>query len=347
MNRLRSLLSVKNIKFKVIAILAFSIGQYSLYFMEANKMISLVFALCFIFSLVAFFAKVAGLGFSERLGSYGAVFIFRAITPISIGLFLMALYTWVQSDHSIYGAIVIDVEDKFHLERLYESISILYAVCTAFLLWKGLSDHDGLRHILKEEAGQIQGAIGYLNYLDGNENKKYAQEIRKSFKMYIERIIVDETVKAHNDNYQLLTDTRNYIAKLKPTTDDSNDSVAIAQIMRGLNNLFKVRMKRIACMETKLSPYILWALVLMSLSILYVTFATPTKDILVVKTTIFLLSGLMTFMVFMLLDINSPFAGYYTIKTDSFTQILKILEIEISSYEKDLKSVDSERNGVY
>lgn len=305
---------------------------------QKKKLISLVVVSFLAFVLGHIFIEMIGLSigwhifyavfflglFIKSTSEYNNVFVFRVIIPVVIGLGMVCLYRYVHTIPSLSHFLEASKSSDFYLERLFEVLSTLYAVCTAFLLWKGLTDHDNIRQVLKDEAGQMQSILGYLNYLEGDKNVETAKSIKSNFSKYLTRIKQGDSIASHSGNFELLSDTRKLVAKLD--NEDHNDSVAISEIIRGLNTFFRIRMKRISSMETKLSPYILIALGFMSLSLLYVIFTEKPSDVVVVDTIVFILATLLSFMLMMLMDISQPFAGYWAIKLDAFSEIQKIVD---------------------
>lgn len=303
-----------------IAVVAFILGHFFMMHLELSPAIHIIYMVAFL-----------GL-FAKTTSSHNSVFVFRVIIPIVVGLGLVSLYRYLYQVPEAIDFLSASARNNFYLERLFQSLSTLYAIMTAFLLWKGISDHDDLRLVLKDEGSQIQSVIGFLNYLKSPANKKYTHEVRKKLATYLERIVQGESITAHEGNYDLLSDIRTDIGKME--ANGKKESVAVAEIMKGLNKLFQIRMKRISYMESRLSPYILIALGFMSLSIIYVLFTSPPADTVVIDTIIFIMGTLMSFMLMMLIDIGTPFEGYWKLKVDSFQQIKTNLNKEIDDHQE-------------
>ena len=270
--------------------------------------------------------------FIKATSSHNSVFVFRAIVPVVIGLGLISLYRYLYEIPYAKEFLSASIKNDFYLERLFESLAVLYAIITAFLLWKGLNDHDNLRNTLQEERCKIQSLVGFLSYFKSPENLKITNEIREKLKLYVTRMICGETIKTKEENYDLLIELREYVARIN--VNEQIENIASMEIVRGINDLFQIRMKRITCMESKLSPYILIALSFMSVSLMYVVFTAPPGDTVVMDTIIFILGALLSFMLMMLIDIGSPFEGYWKITTESFHDIVKVLQEEIDTCAK-------------
>ncbi len=91
-----------------------------------------------------------------------------------------------------------------------------------------------------------------------------------------------------------------------------------------------IRSKRRSYLEGSMSPYLLSALFIMSISIIYPFFTkTPEEGGPAVYTMIFMMGTLLSFMFITMLDISRPFAGYWSVKLESFTEIRNELESSI------------------
>jgi hypothetical protein len=89
------------------------------------------------------------------------------------------------------------------------------------------------------------------------------------------------------------------------------------------------RSKRISQMEIKMSPYLLMALGIMSLTVIYPFFTEAPSNLDYVREMCILILGtLLSFLLITLLDISRPFNGFWAIKTDSFHHALGVIAEE-------------------
>ena len=121
-------------------------------------------------------------------------------------------------------------------------------------------------------------------------------------------------------------------------SEDDNDRIALAEIMKGFSDLMTIRSKRISQMEIGMSPYLLAALAIMSIVVIYPFFtAAPISASgfpnYVNAVCIMTLGVLLSFLLMTLFDIGSPFDGFWKIKTESFHEIKTLLEQEIGKQE--------------
>jgi len=188
--------------------------------------------------------------------NFGFVFIYRVMLPLFFGLLLVWLYREAYEIKIVSDFLSASRSNIEYLSWLFDILSTLYAICTAFLLWKGLTDHDTLRKLLSDEANYIERLIGYLRYFDLSKQKNclFATKLLTNVESYISNILVDETVSASKENSLILRRSVDLIATVDP--EDHNDRVAVGETMKSLSDLAMARSKRISQMEIKMSPFL-------------------------------------------------------------------------------------------
>jgi len=278
----------------------------------------------FTFGAIFIYLPILGFFFTKtRYASY--VFTGRVVLPVTIAL--LAVYFWVtlhgatEYNYLIRGAL----RDISSIQNFFEILSTLYAICIAFLLWKGLSDHDNLRNILREEAGIIQSINEFFHYMDDeNENGRTIDEIRDVFIRYINNIMHGQKIVVSQENNRFLKQIIAKVAILK--INDENDEIALTEIMKQLSVLSIVRARRISYMSSKMSPYLLALLTLISVCLLIPFFIREPSSSYVLHVLIFSLTSFFSFLYVTLVDINNPFDGYWQITTDTFKTLVEYLE---------------------
>ena len=278
---------------------------------------------------IGFFAIYLGLFFSGTwvLGFY--VFVYRAMIPLTIGFIALLGYDEAYQFTRMANLLDASRENFKSLEMLFEILATLYAICTAFLLWKGLTDHDNLRKLLGNESSYIERLVGYLHYFSPSEgnNEETTHQLRVNISTYIENLVYGEKIRASEANTKLLRDCGFLISKIE--LSDDNDKVALAETMKSLSDLTSARSERISQMEIKMSPYLLIALAVMSLAVIFPFFAEKPSDNLVQEACIFILSSVLSFLLITLLDISRPFNGFWNIKNDAFKAVQDTVDAEI------------------
>jgi len=310
----------------LIAISSGLISQFVLYKLGAAIHFQIMFALGYVLILVA----------GSR--TFGFVFVYRVMLPLSIAITAVYCYRLAYEQAMVADFLAASKNNFAYLELLFDILATLYAICTAFLLWKGLTDHDNLRKLLSNEANNMERLLGYLHYFsfDNTTNLSAASIIRKQLKDYIRNVLDGNKIVVNKKNSEVLRECGRQISLLEP--DDANDQVALAETMKALSDLTSARSQRISQMEIGMSPYILMALAVMSLGVLYPFFTEPPASDNIREVCIFLLSGVLSFLLITLLDISHPFNGYWRIKTDAFKTIDGLIDDEIQEAEEFRRS---------
>lgn len=285
---------------------------------------------------VLVYVPVVGLFFRQtRYISY--VFVGRVVLPITIGLLIV--YCWI-SFHAVveYKFMVRNVlRDFSSIQSFFDILSTLYAICIAFLLWKGLNDYDTLRNTLREEASTIQSINEFFHYLDEyGPNGVIIDEIRDIFILYIKNIVVGRKVVLSKENERFLKAIVGKVAKIE--ANDENDKIALSEIMKEMSNLSHIRSLRASYMETKMSPYLLMLLALISCFLLVPFLIKEPSPNLVIHALLFSLTCFFSFLFITLLDINNPFDGYWQIKTESFANVSEFLHDDKRDFDQGYKT---------
>ncbi len=296
----------------------FTAGQLMLYLIGASLEVQVLYGLLFIG--VIFFHE-----------SY-SIFIYRILTPISIGIFFTLLYTYAYSIDALSMILKASFRLNFMLEKFFTVISTLYAICIAFLLWKGLTDHDNLKSELNREASIVRNILSYTYYYNTKENIECANKIKRLLSVYMTNIIDKNANESEND--KILKECIEETSRIDPA--DVNDEIALSEIMKNLTELGEARARRKALMETKMSPYMLLAILLMSISIMFPFYTkTPMESGVAGYVMIFTMSSLLAFMFITMLDLRDPFMGFWKIKMDAFQGVLQDMEDNV--YSMDLR----------
>lgn len=305
-----------------IAIVSWIASQFILWQLGAGMALQLVYCGGYAFVLVA----------GSR--NFGFVFIYRVMLPLLFGLLMVWLYREAYNMSAIADFLSASAANITYLNWLFDILSTLYAICTAFLLWKGLTDHDTLRKILSDEANYIERLVGYLHYFDQKKeaNRVMVLSLLENLRGYIGNILVDEGIQASEENTRILRASVDLIASFEP--EDHNDRVAVSETMKSLSDLAMARSKRISQMEIKMSPYLLMALAIMSLTVVYPFFTeAPSGSDYVREMCIMILGSILSFLIITLLDISRPFNGFWKIKTDAFVQARKVIAQECETLD--------------
>lgn len=246
----------------------------------------------------------------------------KSVIPIAIGAAFVVAYVEI---HKVPEAqIVLSTEfDEFYGEQYYAVLSTLFAIITALILVKGIEFFDRLNTLISEEANQIRSIYEFLAYFEDDESATANPNVRA-----IKTLLRDYCVmslenpyepQGHDPGVDLLRRGSGEIGRLD--CREENDKVALAEIMRGLNTLFATRAKRLSCGKAKVPVYMLITLAFMSIAIIFPFFLEDPSSFNHNYAIIFVLATFCSFILLLLLDINSPFDGFWAVDLDAFRRL--------------------------
>ena len=300
--------------------LVFLFGQIIIFVLSFPAWTQIGYAALFIIAIFA----------GSRKNYY--IFVIRVVTPVSVGFLSMLIYKYAYTFDITFKFLEASVRIMSYIENFFSFVSVLYAITTAFLLWKGLSDHDQLKHALNDEASKVRGILYYTAYFNQSSktNTKEMRELKQYLHDYVANIIEREKAISNEHNDIVISNIISIVSNIE--VEDENDKIALGEIMKEISELSSIRTRRQNYLDCSISPYLLAALVTMSISIIYPFFTIPPQNGDPTSfTMIFILSTLLSFMYITMIDISSPFAGFWKVKTDTLTGIRLMLEAEFKS----------------
>ncbi|KMW57051.1 hypothetical protein AIOL_002009 [Candidatus Rhodobacter oscarellae] len=213
--------------------------------------------------------------------------------------------------------------DSFYLE----AVSVLYAMFSGFLLFKGLDDLGELREALVEEATCIGSIEKYSDIIlkcqETSDCKQLSNQLRDLLRDYVQRVIefVKNGPTAEND--VVISKATAVVVQIVPKTDVANN--AQAAILNAFDELARARSRRSRAMGNRLPPMVMTFLLLMSISMVMPFFGAPVDGFSTNHIYIFLMTCCFTFVFMLLLDLNDPFDGYWQISMAPFEEIRRRL----------------------
>lgn len=254
----------------------------------------------------------------------GAVGFIRVATPILIGAIFVVGYDLIHSTPSLAQFISEDVTE-YDGEQYYAVISTLFALLTALILVKEIESFDRLNTAIGEEANKIRSIVEFMYYFEEEDGeaipniaaiRAQTRRIRQLMRAYCLAFLVDPSAKDHKRANEILRRSTQEVGALD--CNDENDKLALAEVMRALNDLFAIRARRVAAVRARIPLYMMIALIFMSLSIVFPFFIGAPENHPYAKAFIFVLTAFCTFVLVLLRDINAPFDGFWQVDLDAF-----------------------------
>lgn len=284
----------------------------------------------------------------SRLGQASYTINARILLPISVGLFFVSLYhyfpTMMAADNTMlsrYGisnqtglldAAFFEVNDLFK-----DAVTVLYAICVAFLLLKGLSDFDELKQVLYSEANEVRTISDFSTYFMTSgrpkDNYETVLKLRELLSEYLGNMLKGKQVVTAVENETVLENCIVTVGNL--AIGDKNDEIALSEIMKSVSKISGLRAQRTVCIEKRMSPFILVLIFMMSLTIVLSFFGGASAEVSIDYVYIFLLPTFYSSIFMTLIDLSTPFDGYWQIKLDAIEGVRTKLTRQIEEMQRD------------
>lgn len=253
-------------------------------------------------------------------------FAIRLATPAVIGTLMVQIYDLLLPTPIMNDLRNAFAQDGTQLELFVEifsgTVSGLYALIIAFMVFKSLQDHDNINFTLRDEAMLLDSMSQILPYLHDAKrttNLPVVFRVHQSLRLYAENILSDgfKTGAQQAENQRIIDDMFNSIRDI--TIEDENDKITVDLLMSRNDSLATVRTRRIAYMMERPSPFMV--LMLLVLSVLTVApFYLPIVGGEAMSVAIIGLLGFcISFLFVMMLDMSSHFEGYWRADRSPFT----------------------------
>lgn len=267
----------------------------------------------------------------SRIGP-AAYALVRTATPVLLGAAFAAAYDACHATPAIRAYIIREVSE-YSGEQYYAVTSTLFALLTALILVKGIEAFDRLNAVLGEEANKIRSIVEFMYYFEEEDGERLpdaeavkarTRRIRKLMRIYCGACVADPVSADHDRANQLLRRSTQEVGALD--CHDENDRLALAEVMRALNELFAIRARRVACSRAKAPASMMVALVFMSLALIFPFFIGAPEAHPYAKAYIFVLTAFCAFVLALLRDINTPFEGVWRVDMQGFHVLRRDLD---------------------
>ena len=212
----------------------------------------------------------------------------------------------------------------------FSSFGVIYAIIAGFLILSGLEKYNSLNELLELELNSIQDIRDYLYFLDKDQNKTKL-EIIEALKSYLCSVMDREWPQMASKNSSLDSDTSPELYKLILSTDnlksdDENDKIVLPMLIGEITKITSTRTTRIAKSYHSL-PILLKLLMGFMSIILIVGLIFISSKSLVVHSIIVVSQSVSIHLLYMIIiDLDNPFFGVYSINKSSFQRLYKKLD---------------------
>jgi len=316
----------------IIYVVHFSVVAATAYFANASGLATWYFVVIIALPLL--------LSLIPRFVSFSFTLNARILFPLSVGLLCVSFYHFFPSllaNESQAALSRLGVsndgtnleQDLFQVNDVFkDAVSVLYAICAAFLLWKGLSDFDELKKVVYEETSEVRSITDFSTYFiasgDPDTNRAPVMKLRYLLFRYLRNMLRGSRIIASPENEAILEKMLLVVGQLR--AKDKNDDVALEEIMKSVSQLSILRSNRTVCIEKRMSPFILTLMLVMSITMVSSFFGKATGEISIDYLYVMLLPTFYASIFMTLLDLSKPFDGYWSIKLEAISGVSKRLQ---------------------
>lgn len=214
------------------------------------------------------------------------------------------------------------------LEIFFGVFGVVYAIIVGFAMYEALNNYSQIRQYMNCEVNELQDLRDYLMYIDGQD--EITREIRSGLRKYAASVVEQEwPAMCANERLDVDTPTELYrvmmsIKSITPQND--RDLLAVERLVNTLAEVTTHRTNRITASVERL-PSLLVQL-LASLSLFMITaFTLISIDSAALKTLLTVANSFgIAFTYFVILDLDYPFHGVWSLRPGPFEQYLQRME---------------------
>lgn len=262
------------------------------------------------------------------------VFGIRVLTPAVIGFLAVVLY---ETDAAQTALSLLDVRpdrdsDQLTLEIFNATISTIYAIIVAFLVFKSMQDHDNINYVLRDEAMHLDSISQFLPWLSAVEDAKgraCVHAIQSKLLEYTRNVTSSEFKRRSQmaANQDIIDAVVVELSSLR-LASSPRDALTLDHVMGRIDSLASVRARRIAYMLARPSPFMIIMMLVLSVFVVgpfFLTEGQMTADAAgsaaLTPVILWFLTFSMTFLFLMMVDMASHFDGYWEVKRDAFADV--------------------------
>lgn len=211
------------------------------------------------------------------------------------------------------------------LEIFFSVFGVVYAIIVGFAMYEALSNYSQIRQFMNSEVNELQDLRDYLMYVDGQEETK--QEIEASINRYVQSVVEKEW-PAMSANQLIDVDTPDELYRVMQGTSKlkSQGEKNVLAVDRLVDTIAKVtthRTNRITASVERLPSLLVQLLSILSLFMI-TSFTLIPLDAAALKLLLTIANSFgIAFTYFVILDLDYPFHGVWSLQPRPFEQYLQ------------------------
>lgn len=215
--------------------------------------------------------------------------------------------------------------DTNSLEIFLNLFGVIYAIIVGFAILVVLNNYNEIRLCMNAEINELQDLRDYLMYVDNQDEVK--KEIETQIQEYAKYVIEKEwPAMSHYQTIDFDTPSHVYammtsINKIKP--GNPSDVAALERLINSIAAITTCRTNRLTASVDRLPHLLCHLIVLLSAVLIFSFTMIPIKEIWLNVLLNAVNSFGIALIYFVIIDLDYPFEGVWSIKPEPFHALLK------------------------
>lgn len=226
---------------------------------------------------------------------------------------------------SLHPALAIDAN---LLQIFFNLFAMIYAIIAGFAIYSVLNNYNEIKYHMNNEVNALQCLRDYLMYVDHQEDVK--KDVVAKIRDYVDAVIdkewraMQECRKTDMDTPRELYQLMAAVNTIQPAND--SDNIALGRLIANISDITTQRTNRLAASLEKLPTLMHHLILTLSLFIMFTFTFIPTSSFYINMALNALNSFGIAFIYFMIVDLDYPFSGVWSITPEPFMELRKKLQ---------------------
>jgi hypothetical protein len=206
------------------------------------------------------------------------------------------------------------------LELFNGTTSTIYALLVAFMVFNAMQDHNDINSSLEKEAMHLDSISQLLPLLhdSSSTNRPVVIRLHGLLERYADNVLSKSFTRAGylSENQAVIDEAFEQVYSIR--LEDDNDRIALAALMRRVDELESLRAHRVSAMKSHPSPFLLILLFVLSIVVVAPYYLPVPGGETLAPYAVGVITFCTVFLLVMLFDMASHFNGYWTVDREPF-----------------------------
>lgn len=244
---------------------------------------------------------------------YVLIFFVLLVIVISITTFGYFNKLILTADISAFGAFL-------------NFLGVVYAVIAAFVIFEAGGRFTGINEELSKEFMALRNVFSMAKLLKDKELIQFSKERIKDYSLILkEKLYINgpETKRQVSEKFRALF---SILEKINPKNEV--EKILTGHIVDALRTSANARSQRLGFIDSSIPPLEIFLIVFLSITLVFGFFLMRLSNIYLFTALMAIVSAAVSFIMVIILDLNSPFKGSWTISSQPIDHTIELLEAE-------------------